>query len=87
MKDYKIGIHSSITAIMAKQPIFNGGNYVSAVPSGNTCCRLSRSSPDMDTPPVIIRLLEEAGPLKLTCTCAGVCWSLLGVFLLACRPL
>jgi hypothetical protein len=45
----------------------------------NTCVRLSRSSYDMSTPPSIIRLLEEAGPLKLTCMCDGVCWSLLGV--------
>jgi len=82
MKGYKSGINSSITA---KQPIFNGGNYDSTVPSGNTCGRLSRSPPDIDTPPVIIRLLEEAGPLKLTCTCAGVCWSIIFVssFLLA----
>jgi hypothetical protein len=34
----------------------------------------------MDTPTVIIRLLEDAGPLKITFACAGVCWSLLGVF-------
>jgi hypothetical protein len=33
----------------------------------------------MSTPPSIIRLLEEEGPLKLTGMCDGVCWSLLGV--------
>jgi len=33
----------------------------------------------MDTPPVIIRLLEELGLLKLTFMFAGVCWSLLSV--------
>ena len=31
----------------------------------------------MDTPPVIIRLLEEAGPLKLTFTFVGACWGVL----------
>jgi hypothetical protein len=45
--------------------------------------RLPRSSSDIDTLSVIIRLLEEAGSLKFTIMCAGVCWSFVGIFLFA----
>lgn len=60
---------------------FQGRQYAFCrIRVGKAHSRLCQSSYDMDTPSVIIRLLEEAGPLKLTPLYAGMCSSLMGVY-------